>query len=266
MRLLAFAWKDGLIRSSYRISALMSVGHVLFSAASFFFIGKLIDPSTTGALQPYGGAYFPFVLLGLACSRYLAISLSGFAGSLREEQLQATLEPILSTPTSLVVVALGSIGWEVLWATVEFACFLGVGAMCFGLDLSRVNITASVVVLLLSIGALSSLGLLSASGTLLFQEFDPFTWVLGGAMKLLGGVYFPVALLPGWLKTAAGWCPLTYTLEGLRQAMLLGKPLKELTEVCVVLGLFAMVLWPVALASFSWTIRRLKVTGSLNFR
>lgn len=267
MRILAaFLKRDWAIRSSYRLSFFISLGHVVFATAMFFFIGNLIDPHHSSALAPYGGAYFPFVLLGLVGSRYLVTSLSSFGGSLRAEQLQGTLEALLTTPTAHVTILLGGAVWELLWATLEVALSLVLGVVVFGVTFDQMNVPASLVVLCLSVVSLSSLGVLSASSILLFKESDPVSWVLEGLMKLLSGVYFPVMLLPGWLEPLAKLFPLTYALEGLRQAVLMGRSLDELGQVCVVLGVFAAVCWPLALLSFSWTLKRLKTTGALSFR
>ena len=265
-RLAAFLQRDWRLRSSYRFHLTATLAHVFFTVASFFFIGKLVDPRGSPALEPYGGAYFPFVIVGLAFSQYLAMSLSTFGGIIRDEQLQGTLEAMLLTPTRLVTIVLGGVIWDFLWTSVEVGVYLGVGAACFGLDLGRMNIPASLVVLALTILLVSSLGVLSGCGILLFKEFDPVSWLLGGMMRLVGGVYFPVTLLPGVLQPLAQAVPLTHALEGLRQAMLLGRSLRELGGICAVLGVFTLVFWPLALLSFAWTIRRLKTTGAMSFR
>ncbi len=262
----AFLKRDWRLRSSYRFHLVATLAHVFFTVASFFFISKLVDPHHTPALEPYGGAYFPFVVVGLAFSQYLAVSLSSFGGIIRDEQLQGTLEAMLVTPTRLITILLGGVVWDFLWTTVEVGTYLGVGAVCFGLDLGRMNIPASVVLLMLTILLVSSLGVLSGCGILLFKEFDPVSWLLGGVMRLAGGVYFPVALLPGILQPLAQAVPLTHALEGLRQAVLMGRSLRELGGICAVLGAFTLVLWPLALMSFAWTIRRLKTTGAMSFR
>jgi len=265
-RVWAFLQRDWRLHSSYRMGFFVSLGHALFSLAAFFFISRLIDPHGVPALAPYGGAYFPFVLLGLAVAQYLTTSLSGFAGSIREEQLQGTLEAILASPTRLGTLLLGSVAWPFCWTTLEVAVYLGLGTALFGVDLAQANIAATMLLLGLTILSFSSLGVLAVSGVLLFQESDPVSWLLGGLMKLLGGVYFPLALLPGWLEWPAKAFPLTYALEGLRQAVLSGRSISQLWDLCVALGMFALIGWPVAVCAVWWTIRRLKVAGALSFR
>ena len=265
-KLAAFAARDWHVQSSYRFAVLVNLGQMLFTVASFFFIGRLVTPQRAASLAPYGGDYFAFVLVGLAGSQYLSTSLSSFSGAIRDEQLQGTLEAILATPTRLSTIMLGGVLWDFFWTTVEVLVCLGLGVMVFGVDLGRINVPASVVLWGLSLLSLSSLGVLSACGILLFKEADPISWSLGGVMKLLGGVYFPIVLLPDWLAPLAKLSPLTYVLEGIRQAVLVGAPLHELWRICALLGGCALVLWPLAMVSFAWTMTRLKTTGALSFR
>lgn len=266
--LLAFLRRDWRIRCHYRMGFVITLGQIVFTMAMFFFIAKLVDPHGLASLGAgaFGEGYFAFVALGLVGSQYLGASLFAVAGNLREEQLQGTLEAMLACPTRPWVMLLGSSALGLLWATLEAGLYLGCGVLVFGLDLARMNLAATLVLLVFTIAAMSSLGVLAASGVLLFKEFDPLNWFLGGLMRLVGGVYFPVALLPGWLQALAKLFPLTYAVDGLRQAALAGRSLGELWDVCVTLGLFAVVLWPVALAVFAWTIQRLKITGALSFR
>ena len=135
-----------------------------------------------------------------------------------------------------------------------------------GVDLGRLNVLSGSVVSVLTALCLSGLGVLAASGVLLFQDADPTSWVLDGLMKLAGGVFVPVAVLPGWLQMVAKGLPMTYGLEGVRQAVLMGRPLHELSAVCAMLAISAAVLWPVSLAALGWVMNRLKAAGSLNFR
>ncbi len=235
------------------------------AAVPFFFVGKLVDPASSAAMASYGG-YFPFVLLGLACSRFVTASLSAFGGVLREEQLQGTLEAMLLSPASLASIILGGALWPLVWTSIEVMLYLLIGAVLFGVSFSQINTLAALTILPLLILSLSSLGLFSACGLLLYKEADPVNWLLGGLMRLLGGVYFPIALLPQWLAPLAKAFPLTHGLEGIRQAVLAGASLNQLGGIVGTLFAFSLISWPLAGFCFVRTLRRLKTTGALNFR
>ena len=108
------------------------------------------------------------------------------------------------------------------------------------------------------------IGIVSAGFLLVFKRGDPLTPLVGSLSALLGGVYFPLAVLPGWLQSVSFFLPFTHALEGLRQAVLNGRSLSELGTQVAVLGIFALVLLPVSLAVFSYAVRQAKRLGTLS--
>ncbi len=261
----AFFKRDARIFLSYRVGVLLRVVSFVFTLAPFFFIAKLMSPYAIPALEPYGGEFFPFVLIGLAFSRYVGVSLSGLSGALREEQLQGTLEALLVTPTALVRLFVGNLLWDFVWTTFEVCIFLIIGVVIFGVNVS-INGFAVVCVLVATFICFMGLGVMSASAVLVFREADPVNWAVGGVMKLLGGVYFPLAVLPDGLQQLAQWIPLTHALEGLRKAVLLGGTVFDVSHHCFVLFGFSLLFWPCAMLSLSCAMRVLRESGSLNFR
>ena len=57
---------------------------------------------------------------------------------------------------------------------------------------------------------------------LAFKRADPSSWLVQGLSYLLGGVYYPVAVLPEWGQTLANILPITHALEAMRKLLLLG--------------------------------------------
>jgi ABC-2 type transport system permease protein len=93
----------------------------------------------------------------------------------------------------------------------------------------------------------------AAAVLLLFRRFDPVRW-LATAASILAGVFFPVSVLPEPLRLLAYLLPLTYALDALRAALLLGRPLAALGTPLLALGLFALVLVPGSLALASYAV------------
>jgi ABC-2 type transport system permease protein len=116
----------------------------------------------------------------------------------------------------------------------------------------------------LSLLAHLPLGIFSASFLLVFKRGDPVTSLVGSLSSLLGGVYFPLAVLPGWLQTVSFFLPFTHALEGLRQAVLNGRSLLELSTQVAVLSIFAIVLLPLSLMVFTYAIHQAKRLGTLS--
>jgi ABC-2 type transport system permease protein len=88
-------------------------------------------------------------------------------------------------------------------------------------------------------------------------------WLFLGAAGLVSGVMYPVSVLPRPLRALARLVPVTYSLEGMRAAVLGRASWGELWPSIRALLLFAVVLLPVSFAVFSWALKRTKVTGTL---
>jgi len=74
---------------------------------------------------------------------------------------------------------------------------------------------------------------------------------------------YPVSVLPQNLQRVARLVPITYSLEGMRAALLGRAGLAELWPSLRALLLFSIILLPLAFVVFSWALRRTKVTGTL---
>lgn len=259
----AFLKRDLSQALSYRLSFLMQLGGIFFSVAIFYFLSQLFGSAVAPQLEDYGGDYFSFVLIGLAFTGFLGLSLSNFASSIREGQMMGTLEIMLLSPTRLSAILLSSSLWAYLLTTLRVVVYLVVGALVFGASLSQANAVSAIVVMLLSIASFSGIGILSAAVVLLVKRGDPIAWLLGGASSLLAGVYYPVSVLPDWLEPLSRILPLTYALDAMRLAMLKGYSLYDLRfNVLVLLG-FTVVLTPLAFLAFRRSLKRAKVEGSL---
>ncbi len=259
----AFLKRDLSQALSYRLSFLMQFGGIFLSVAIFYFLSRLFSTAVAPQLEAYGGDYFSFVLIGLAFTGFLGLSLSSFASSIREGQVMGTLEIMLLSPTRLSAILLSSSLWAYLLTTLRVVIYLLVGALVFGASLGQANVGSALLVMLLSIASFSGIGILSAAIVLLVKKGDPISWVLGSASSLLAGVYYPVSVLPEWLEPLSRILPLTYALDAMRLAMLQGYSIYELRfDILVLLG-FTVVLTPLAFLVFRKALKRAKIEGSL---
>ena len=122
---------------------------------------------------------------------------------------------------------------------------------------------AVAAVLLATLLAFSGLGILSASYLLLFKRGNPAKWLVLGISGLVGGMMYPVSVLPHGLRILARLIPVTYSLEGMRAALLAGAGWGKLWPSIAALLMFAALLIPCSFAVFAWALRRTRVTGTL---
>jgi len=262
VRALAFLRRDLRLQLSYRFAFLLQFFGVFFSLLVFYFLSKLVGPSATPYLQPYGGDYFAFVLIGLAFSGYFGVGLQSFAGTIREAQTTGTLEAMLLTPTRLSTVVLSSSIYDYGFVTFQVLVYLVMGALLFGVEIDG-NLPAALVILVLTIIAMTAVGIIAASFIMVLKRGDPVTWLFNSLGLLLGGVYYPVSLMPEWLQKLSWLLPITYSLDGMRRALLTNASFAELLPNIVALLIFSVVLVPISLAVFRRAVHRAKVDGSL---
>jgi ABC-2 type transport system permease protein len=108
----------------------------------------------------------------------------------------------------------------------------------------------------------SALGIISASFVLAFKQGDPIPVIYAGINGILGGAIFPLSVLPAWLQSFAVLLPLSHALAGMRLALNGTSPGEALRPIVVLAGL-AVLLLPLAFASFQLALRRAKKEGSL---
>ena len=262
-KMAAFVWRDWKENTSYKFSFFLQFIGIFVSVTLFYFIAKIFNVAVVNYLTPYGNDYFAFVLIGIAFASYQGVGLTSFADSIRNAQVYGTLEALLVTPTSPHTIIIASSLWNFLFTSVRVLLYLVVGVTVFGLQLTHANYLAAFLILILTIVVFSALGILSASFIMVFKKGDPVAWLFGAASGLLGGVYFPITVLPPFLKKIALLLPITHSLEGMRQALLSGAGFGQLLTQIGILCLFAGILFPLSILMFAVAIKKAKFAGSL---
>lgn len=254
----AFFRRDLLSDLSYKISFVLQTVNIFLTLAAFYYFSKLIE---AGALRNY--APFPFILIGMAVNGYMITSLYCFAQSIRGNQQAGTLKAVLVTPISPLGFLFYSSLYPLVRAGIDAALYL-LGGVLLGLSLTRINLLSVLVIFALSGLAFSSIGIFSATFTLVFKKGDPLLWLFGGLSWLLGGVFYPVELLPPFLQQIAQLFPLTHAVEGMRAAVLRGASPAEILPQIEALALFSLASLPASLLAFVKGVRWTRVTGTLS--
>jgi len=259
----AFLKRDFIQAASYKLSFLTELFDIFLSTLTFYFLSRLFGKALVPFLQPYGGDYFSFVLIGIAFSDYLRVSLNVFAHHIRGSQMMGTLEALLVTQTSIPTLIFSSSLYHFLFTSSRVLLFLFLGAFFFDLQLIHPNLGAALLILLLTITAFSSLGILSASFIMVFKQGNPIAWFFEGVSWVLGGVYYPITVLPQFLQVFSSFLPITYSLRAMRQALLQGHSLQFLAPDILILFGFTVFVLPFSLYVFRLAVKKAKRDGSL---
>lgn len=260
--IVAFLRRDWINETSYRGMLLIETLGIGSSLILFYSIGRLVG-SEQESLQVYGGDYFPFALVGLAVSGYFSISLIAFSSRLRQSQTTGTLEAMFVTATPPTRVLILSGAWDFLLATVRLAIFVSVGVLAMGVEFN-VNAPAAVAVIALALVSFVAMGLVAASIILVIKRGDSIALLGNIVATVFGGVLFPIALLPEWVRPVAWFVPLSWALDGLRRAALTGAGVSDISDSLLALSASTALLVPLAVLSLRWGMGQVRKDGSLS--
>jgi ABC-2 type transport system permease protein len=262
-KIFAFIKRDFNKAISYRLSFILQFFGIFLTIFTFYFLSRLFGSATIPYLKSYGGDYFSFVLIGIAFSGYLQVSLRSLSTTIRDAQMTGTLESLLVTQTGIPTIILASSAYSFGFTSFRVIAYLFIGVFFFGVTMSWANIPAAVMILLLTISSFGCIGIISASFVMIFKQGDPISWVLTMGSILLGGIYYPITVLPGWLQKVSFFLPITHSLEGMRLTLLQGYSFDRIVNHVIFLVIFTAVMLPMSIFFFSYAIKRAKKEGSL---
>jgi ABC-2 type transport system permease protein len=255
----AIVKRDWLVLSSYRLRFASQLLSLCFSVTLFHFIAKLVRVSTFHT----PGAYFAFALIGLVTLQVLNSTLHTPPAALRAEVGAGTFERFVVSPFGALRAMLAMTVFPLLYALVMAVAMLVFAAAAFGLHVQWSTLPLIVPVSLL--GALSFLpfGLLTMALVLLLkQALSGVTFIVAG-ISLISGLYFPVSVLPAWMRELSLLQPFTPAADLLRHVMA-GAPLHEPLglELAKLAG-FPLVLIPLSLLALQLSLRAGRRRGTL---
>ena len=205
-----------------------------------------------------------YLLVGALLWAYLSIVFVEISFSVMWERWEGTIEYTFMAPVRRLTHLLGICAFALGYGMVRTLLVLLLALALFHLDLAGADFGAAAVVLAVSTFPLIGLGILASVLPLLSPERgEQMTVALQGVLLLASGVYYPVSVLPGPLRALALVSPLTYTLDGIRGALIGGRGLASVATDLAALAAMGAVLIPLGLAAFAWAERRAKRLGLL---
>jgi ABC-2 type transport system permease protein len=260
---LAFIGRELATYASYRAKLALGLASLALSLVTFSFVGKVVASAGNGFVEQHGMSYTSFAVIGVFVHSLAASGLHAFRSAVRREQLQGTLELLLTTrlPAPVLVFLAGS--GELAITVLGGALVMSAAAALIGLDL-RLSPDLALAFLLYLL-AMCGLGLASAGVIMVSKEGEPVSWAVSGAAGLLGGVYFPVGLLPDWLQAVARALPTTHAVAiaryGSRTSSVLGP---DTVGSLSFLALTALSSLTAGIIVLGWGCRRARSSGTLN--
>lgn len=256
-------WKDMRVARSYRFSFILQTFSLGVPLLLLVFLDRTLGDVSVPSVSEYGGNYISFTLLGIVIMTFSATSLSSFSRSLRTTQVTGTLEVLLFTRAKLPVLIVGLSLYPFVREALRMAIYIAGGFLVLGLAVDTVNILPAITVFFIFLLVMLSMGLIAASFTLVFKQGDPITLLIVAGSGFLSGVIYPVDVLPVWLQAFAKTLPQTHAIEAMRLAVLSNAGFGDIATELIVLGIFAVIMLPLAVLAFSVAMDQAKSEGSL---
>jgi ABC-2 type transport system permease protein len=235
--------RDLAIFTSYRLRFFTTMFSTVVTLTLFYYVSRLVSSRHIGSPDEY----YAFVVVGIAVFTVVTSTLSLPISTLRSELLAGTFERMVASPFGAVRSIASLMLFPLAIALVTSTVAVTYAAVAFGLDLRWPEALLAVPIAGLAALAFAPFGLLLTAMVVVFKQSNAGATLVITGVTLLAGIYFPVALLPGWIRWASDVQPFTPAADLLRN-VLVGTPMSESAGWAVLrLVLFALALFPLAL-------------------
>ena len=205
-----------------------------------------------------------YLLVGALLWQYLSLVFFEVAFAIMWERWEGTIEYTFMAPIKRVTHLLGCCCFALLYGIARTALILVVMVAAFHIDLSHADLWAALAVLAAATLPVLGLGILTSILPLLSPEKgEQMAFAVQGVLLLVSGVYYPLSVMPLWLQLIGDASPLTYTLSGIRSALISHTSTAELLPTIGLLLAMGVVLFAAGLLAFSRAERRAKRLGLL---
>jgi ABC-2 type transport system permease protein len=168
--------------------------------------------------------------------------------ALREKLI---LKRLSATPLKRWTLVGSNVVVRLILGAVQTALILGIGILAMGVQVTGGPLAIAGLVVL---GAMTfiALGYVIASFARTEEAANGITQVVQLPMMFLSGIFFPLEMMPDWLRGVAVFMPLTYLGDALRQTMVGGAPFAPLGVDVLVLAAWLVVSMVVSARFFRW--------------
>jgi len=234
----------------------------------YVFVGRTLggpNGADTATFQQLTGTsdYLSYIVIGSTLYMWLNMTLWDVGFQLRAEQMRGTLESNWLCPIPRISILLGStitkLGTALIFLLITVVEFWVV----FGVRLWQGDVRLLLLLLLLAIASIYGIAMAFASLVLRFKEANAMVFMVRGLFLVFCGITYPIAVMPGWMRTISAVLPLTYAIHAIRAVTLSQATFTQIWPDIQWLLVFAVVLPILGYVAFAVTERRARRSGTL---
>ena len=159
-----------------------------------------------------------------------------------QQREKLILKRLNATPLPRWVLVGSNVLVRLVIAAAQTALIIGIGVSMLGVQIAG-NWLAIVGFVALGALTFTSIGYVIASFARTEEAANGMTSVVQFPLMFLSGIFFPLEIMPDWLRGVATFMPLTYLGDALRQSMVGGVPFQPLgIDALVLVGWLAVTL------------------------
>lgn len=244
----AFLRLGWLTAIAYPLNFAFSYLSVLMPAVIYFFVAKLVD---NGGAR-VGDDYYTFVIVGLIGVQVLDAGLRTLGVEVQMAINRGWFEMILVEPIRWRLIPFGLVQWPIMRILVGVAVLV-TGSVLLGAQYNVSGIPAALLIVVLGIAAGLTIGILSTGLKVLAKAGDPLLSLYMLAVQILAGTFFPIEILPSWIRPVSWVLPHTHVIASLRRALMPAgdaMPGLELGPTIAILVGFNVIFMPIAIWLF----------------
>ncbi len=202
--------------------ALEVVIPLVFAAMPMLLGQAMAGKNAAANFQAHTGtaSYVAFLLIGSNIFTLVSNSFWHLANWLRFEQETGTLEALYLTPTSSKVLASGVAVYSMIRSLFSALLTYGLGCLVFQVNPFQGNVLLALVFIGVGLIPLYGMALLFGAVVLKLKESNALLNVMQWGVSFLMGIFYPVAVLPPFVRVVALLFPPTWMTNGVRSALL----------------------------------------------
>ena len=181
--------------------------------------------------------------------------MTGIPEAISKEKEMGTFDGMLSAPINQISIIIGKTMALCTRGFIQCIIILLIAILIFGVTFQG-SLLLAFLMLLLAIFSFIGVGILAISMSGDQASSTMIVNLLMFPMMFLGGVFYPIQQMPGFMQTIAQFIPITYAADAMRKIILLNAGIGDIMYQIIILVAFGVVTMAIAVPLFRKSMTR----------